>query len=152
MVRGRNTRAEGPPLSGGQALKQAIHVARARSDMTSDTALALRAHVSYDTLMNWYGNKTVPRPHEVKKVADALGVPYSELIAAWEGRALEPKPLQDAIRELVEEMRLSRIQQEEATLAILRALGAVLGSGPGPRGTRDDTEIATPAGTGSRPR
>ena len=55
--------------------------------------------------MNWFGDKTVPRPHEVKKVADVLGVSYGDLIAAWEGKAVEPPPLQDAIRELVDEIR-----------------------------------------------
>lgn len=90
---------------GGKALKQAIHVARARTDMTSDVELARRAHVSYDTLMNWYGDKTVPRPHEVKKVGDVLGVSYSDLIAAWEGKDPEPPPLQEAIAELVVEIR-----------------------------------------------
>jgi hypothetical protein len=68
-----NRAREGTRLSGGQALKQAIHVARARTDLTSDMGLARRAGVSYDTFMNWFGDKTVPRPHEVKKVADVLG-------------------------------------------------------------------------------
>jgi hypothetical protein len=46
------------PLSGGLALKQAIHVARARTELTSDRQLATRAGVSYDTFMNWFGDKT----------------------------------------------------------------------------------------------
>ena len=92
-------------LYGGKALKRAIHVARARTDMTSDMELARRAHVSYDTLMNWYGDKTVPRPHEVKKVGDVLGVSYSDLIAAWEGKDPEPAALVDKIDELVVEIR-----------------------------------------------
>ncbi len=92
-------------LHGGKALKQAIHVARAKTDMTSDMELARRAHVSYDTLMNWYGDKTTPRPHEVKKVADILGVSYGDLLAAYDGSDPEPQPLQDAIAELVTEIR-----------------------------------------------
>ena len=150
-VRPGNTskpRVGDPPLTGGQALKQAIHVARARADITSDMQLAVRAHVSYDTFMNWFGNKTVPRPHEVKKVADVLGVPYSDLIAAWEGRDIDPPPLQDAIRELVEELRLSRAQQDEATTALLKAIAAVLSSVRGPSGTSDDSELGARAGTG----
>lgn len=124
-------------LSGGQALKQAIHVARARTDMTSDMALATRAGVHYDTLMNWFGNRTVPRPHEVSKIARALNVPMADLLAAWEGRDLEPPPLQDALRDLVGEIsaliaesRLARAQQDEATMALLRAVGALARSGP----------------------
>lgn len=140
------------PLSGGQALKQAIHVARARTDMTSDTQLSIRANVSYDTLMNWFGDKTIPRPHEVKKVADALGIRYADLMAAWEGRPIEPPPLQDAIRELVEELRLSRAQQHEATLQLLRAVGALFPSTPGRRGTRGGTQPGSASGrTRSRP-
>lgn len=92
-------------LNGGPALKRAIHVARARTDMTSDMELARRAHVSYDTLMNWYGDKTVPRPHEVKKVGDVLGVSYGDLIAAWEGKDPEPPVLVDKIDELITEIR-----------------------------------------------
>lgn len=134
-------------MTGGQALKRAIHVARARTDMTSDMELSRRAGVSYDTLMNWYGDKTTPRGHELKKVADALGIRYASLMDAWEGRPSEPPPLQEAIRELVVEMRLSRAQQDEATMAILRALGAVLPASPSPRGRRNDSERAARSGT-----
>jgi transcriptional regulator with XRE-family HTH domain len=134
-------------IRGGQALKQAIHVARARAGITSDMELSRRADVSYDTFMNWYGDKTLPRGHEIKKVADALGVPYGDLMAAYEGRDLEPPPLQDAIRELIEEMRLTRAQQHEATDAILSALAAVLHPGRGPRGTSNGNEREAPADT-----
>lgn len=133
-------------MKGGQALKQAIHVARARTDMTSDTQLSIRAGVSYDTFMNWFGDKTTPRPAEVKKVADALGIRYAELMAAWEGRPIDPPPLQDAIRELVEELRLGRAQQHEATLALLRAVGALAPGDPGPRGTRAGTRPGSASG------
>jgi len=49
-------------LSGGAALKQAIHIARERAELTSDIQVAIKAGISYDTLMNWFGNKTTPRP------------------------------------------------------------------------------------------
>lgn len=117
--------------SGGSALKKAIHLARARAGIVSDMELARRAQVSYDTFMNWYGDKTVPRPHEVKKVADVLGVRYSDLLAAYEGHDPEPPLLQDAIHELVTEMRLEREQQHETAMAIMRALAALLPSGGG---------------------
>ena len=117
--------------TGGSALKKAIHLARARAGIVSDMELARRAQVSYDTFMNWYGDKTVPRPHEVKKVADVLGVRYSDLLAAYEGHDPEPPPLQDAIHELVEEMRLSRAQQHETAMAIMRTLAALLPSREG---------------------
>lgn len=126
-------------LSGGQALKQAIHVARAKTDMTSDMALSIRAHISYDTLMNWFGDKTVPRPFEVSKVAKALNVPMADLLAAWEGRPIEPPPLHDAIRELIEELRLSRAQQDESTRALLQAVGALVREAPARTGTPGDS-------------
>jgi transcriptional regulator with XRE-family HTH domain len=79
-VRRRNT--SGEPLTGGPALRQAIHVARARTSIDSDTQLALAAGVHYDTLMNWYSGRTTPRPHAIRKVAAILGVPYGDLLAA----------------------------------------------------------------------
>ena len=85
--------------SGGAALKHAIHVARAQAGITSDIQLALKARVHYDTLMHWYGDKTVPRGAELKRVAEALGVPFVELMQAYEGRAGEPPELSAAIRE-----------------------------------------------------
>lgn len=124
---------------GGQALKVAIHVARAKTDMASDMALALRAGVHYDTLMNWYSERTTPRPHELSKVARALDVSLNDLMAAWEGRPIEPPPLQDAIRELVEELRLTRAQQHESTMALLQAIGALHHEGPARAGTRTDS-------------
>lgn len=133
-------------LTGGPALKQAIHVARARTDYTSDMQLSRAANVSYDTFMNWFGDKTTPRPAEVKRVADALGVRYSDLMAAWEGRPIDPPPLQDAIRELIEEIRLSRIQQHEATIELMRAVGSLGAGGRAPRGTRDGTRSGSRAG------
>lgn len=140
---------------GGTALKRAIRVARARTDITSDMELSRQAGVHYDTLMNWYGNRTTPRPFEVKKVAAVLGIPYGDLMAAWEGYDPEPPPLQDAVRELVGEMRalvaesrLARAQQDEATMALLRALGALARSDPAPPETRGDSGSA--AANGSR--
>lgn len=97
----------------GGRLKQAIHVARARANIAYDTELALRSGVSYDTLMNWYGGKTVPRGAELRKVAHVLGVAYADLMAAYEGRDPEPPPLTDAIRELVASVEelVSRLDQ-----------------------------------------
>lgn len=139
-------------LTGGQALKQAIHVARARTDYTSDMQLAIAAGISYDTFMNWFGDKTTPRPAEVKKVADALGIRYDNLMAAWEGRPIEPPPLHEAIADLVseirqsiEESRLARAQQHEATLELMRAVGSLGAGGRVPRGTRDGTRSGSRA-------
>lgn len=138
---------DGRDRPAGERLKRAIRAARVQAGFTSDMQLSVRAHVHYDTFMNWFSGKTTPRPAEVKKVAEVLGVSYAELIAVYEGRAPEPVPLQDAIRELIEEMRLSRAQQDEATLALLRALAAVVRPDPAPTGTRGGTARGAPAGT-----
>jgi transcriptional regulator with XRE-family HTH domain len=146
-------RTAGPKtLSGGTRLKQAIHQARALTEITSDTSLALKAGVHYDTLMNWYAERTVPRPAELKKVADVLGVRMADLMDVYEGRDPRPPALEDAIAELVDELRvfvhearLSRVQSDESTSAILRALGAIAHPGRALAGTPADT------GAGGRP-
>ncbi len=110
---------------GGRSLRRAIHVARARAGITSDSEVAHLAGVHYDTLMNWYADRTTPRPAEVRKVADALGVPFADLMAAWEGRDAEQPTLQAAIGELVAELRESRRSIDTAVLALLRATTAL---------------------------
>lgn len=107
-----------PPAAGGKALKRAIHVARARAGLTSDVQLSVQAGVHYDTLMNWYGDRTVPRPAEVKKVATVLGVPYGDLMAAYDGTDPEPKPVQDALVDLANVLRES-IEEDRATRATI---------------------------------
>lgn len=125
------------PQSGGQALKRAIHVARAKADITSDIQLALQAQVSYDTLMNWYSDRTVPRGAELKKVAKALGMRYAELEAAYDGVDPEPPPLQDAIKELVVALRPLVEQATDGIEARLRAVETELA-------LRAQREAATP--------
>jgi transcriptional regulator with XRE-family HTH domain len=71
--------------------------------------MAHRAQVSYDTLMNWYAGRTTPRPNELKKVADAIGVRLVDLMDAYEGREPEPPTLVDAIWALVDELRAARL-------------------------------------------
>ena len=138
----------------GDRLKRAIHVARARANILYDTDLAVRADVSYDTLMNWFAGKTVPRGAELRRVGQTLGVSYADLMAAYEGLEPEPQPLQDAVRDLVStirtlvaEMQEDRQRGQDAAAAILRAaqaLGArpMPGAGPasnGPRAPRETT-------------
>jgi transcriptional regulator with XRE-family HTH domain len=114
--------------AGGPALKQAIHVARARAEITSDVQLALKAGVSYDTLMNWFSDRTTPRPAELKKVADALDVRLVELMDAWDGREPQPPELEDAIRELVAEIRLDRQRRSEVVTVALAGIARALES------------------------
>lgn len=89
-------------------LKRTIRALRSKKGIESDQELALRSGVHLQTLQNWMYGKTTPRPHELSKVAKLLDVPLSDLMAVYEGRQIEPPPLQDAIRELVAEMRLER--------------------------------------------
>lgn len=132
--------AEEGQVTGGEALKRAIHVAREQAGITSDMQLAKVAGVSYDTFMNWFGDRTTPRPAELKKVADVIGVRLVDLMDAWEGRDPQPPSLEAALRELIAELRLDRIAREESTAAMLRAFGALALSGPSPRGTPAETD------------
>jgi transcriptional regulator with XRE-family HTH domain len=127
-------------------LKRELRAARSRAGITSDVALALQSGVHLQTIQNWMYGKTTPRPHELSKVANVLGVPMADLMAVYEGRNPEPPPLQDAIRELVEELRLSRIQQHEATMALLAAVGASIGPGRDHAGRPLDTANGPGAG------
>lgn len=120
----------------GERIKRAIHVQRARANILYDTDLANRAGVSYDTLMNWFGGKTVPRGAELRRVAQTLGTTYADLMAAYEGTDTEPPELTAVIRELIEELRLQRAELSGAVEGIARALGVAAsireseGSGP----------------------
>ena len=123
-----------PNREAGQRIRHEIHVARARNtELTSDSALALAAGVHYDTLMNWYSGKTMPRPFHVRKVATILQVPYSELLAAYEGTAPPDQPLHVAVAELVAEIRSvvetekrASVQRDRMIADALRAVAAVL--------------------------
>lgn len=118
--------AEPDAPRGGQALKTAIHVARARTDITSDMELARRAGVSYDTFMNWFSGRTTPRPHEVKKVGDVLGVSYGDLIAAYEGAEPAAVPLEQAVAELIVEIRAAVVDERRARADMMRTITATL--------------------------
>lgn len=143
--------------AGGPALKVAIHVAREKVEIPSDRQLAFRAGVSYDTLMNWFAARTVPRPAELTKVANVLGVRLVELMDVYEGRDAEPPglieamwSLVDELRILIHEVRLSRASQEEGQAAVLRALGVAARTIPALRETPGGSEPA-PRGDSRRP-
>lgn len=112
------------PVSGGtkreagERLKRAIHVARAKKGITSDTTLSAESGIAYDTLFNWFSGRTTPRGHELRKMALYLGIPFSELQATYDGVDPEPTPLHESVSDLVEvlrdlvlELRLSRAEQ-----------------------------------------
>lgn len=141
----------------GAALKQAIHVARIQAGIATDIELARRAGVSYDTLMNWFSERTTPRPAEMAKVGKVVGLRLVDLMDTWEGRDPQPPALEEVLRELVAEIRisiyeerLSRVALEEATAAILRALGVVARPDLDRAGTRSRTGDAAGADTARR--
>lgn len=110
----------------GQRLKRAIHVARSRSRFTSDVQLALAAHVHYDTLMNWYGGRTVPRPASIKQIADALDIPYADLMAAYDDRQPEAVPIEQAVADLIVEIRVAMVEERQARASLMRTIAAAL--------------------------
>lgn len=120
------TGAEGTKVGDYEALKRAIRAARGQAGIESDTALALRSGVHLQTLQNWMYGKTTPRPSELHKVARLLDLRLDDLMAVYEGRDPEPKPLQDAIRELIDQLG----EQTKAITELAEALRA--GEGPEP--------------------
>lgn len=110
----------------GQRMKQAIHVAREKVGITADMDLSIRSGVSYDTFMNWFSGKTTPRPFEVKKVADVLGVSYGDLLAAYEGRQPPAVPLEQAVADLILEIRDALVDERLARAEMMRTITAVL--------------------------
>lgn len=84
----------------------------------------------------------------------SVAPPYEPPVASSDKIATDSSGLAalvSAIGELVQELRLSRAQQDESTVALLAALAAVVPSAQVPRGTRDGTEPEAHAGTGQRP-
>lgn len=116
----------------GQALKQAVHVARVRAGIKSDLQLSIVASMDYETLLSWWSGRARPKGATLQKVAFALNVPYADLEAAYEGRDPEPQPLQDAVRDLtvavrtlVREMQEERERGEDAATAMVQAARAL---------------------------
>jgi transcriptional regulator with XRE-family HTH domain len=125
------TAAKSEARKAGERLKQAIHVERERVGITSDSELAVRADVHYDTFMNWFSGKTTPRPFQVRKVAEVLKVPYGDLLAAYEGREPAKVPLEQAVAELIVEIRAVAIDERRARAEMMRAITASLAASIG---------------------
>lgn len=94
--------------SRGDALKTAVHVARAQRGIRSDRALTELAGVRYQTLMDWYAGRTAPSTGPLSAIATTLDIPVADLWAAWErsGPGIVTDPglgrLTDAINRLAE--------------------------------------------------
>lgn len=141
------------PDPAGQRLKMAIRSRREAVGITSDLQLSKVATVSYDTFMNWFSGKTTPRPFEVRKVADVLGVPYGDLLAAYEGREPDAVPLEQAVADLIVEIRASIVDERRARADMMRTITAALAAsltGPAPVPTMDvPAPSRQPVGNGS---
>lgn len=103
-------------------LKRAIRAGRSNMGINSDQELAIRSGVHLQTIQNWMYGKTTPRPHELSKVALALEIPLADLMAVYEGRPITPPPLHESIRELITEIRASRLEQHAAIMALVQAM------------------------------
>jgi hypothetical protein len=82
--------------------------------------------------MNWYSGRTTPRPSAVKQVADVLGVPYGDLLAAYEGREPVAVPLEQAVAELIVEIRAAMVDDRRARAELMRAIAASMVVAMGP--------------------
>jgi hypothetical protein len=107
-------------------MKSLIHAERERVGITRDMALSVTAGVHYETLMNWYSGKTTPRPREVAKIGDVIGVPYGDLLAAYEGREPAKVPLEQAVADLIVEIRAAMVDERRARAEMMRAITASL--------------------------
>lgn len=92
-----------------------------------------------------------PRADEAEYLASVFGWPPEDDVpsaGSGDGISSDSAALIAAIRSLVEEMRLSRAQQDESTQALLEAVAAVAHGGRGQPETSDDTGHEAHAGTG----
>lgn len=126
-VRARNTDTEeatAPDVPiGGPALKRQIHVARAEAGIPSDRELARRAGVRYQTLMDWYADRTRPTTGPLSRIATELALPVGDLWAAWEGdEAQPPKPDEGALVEALHAQTRALSAQTSALEELAQAI------------------------------
>jgi hypothetical protein len=127
-VRARNTGAKEEASSfdvpsGGPALKRRIHVARAEAGIPSDRELARRAEVRYQTLMDWYADRTRPTTGPLSRIATELTLPVADLWAAWEGdEASASKPDDRALVDAIEAQTVAITAQASALSELAQAI------------------------------
>lgn len=123
-MKSSTSRSKSTGREAGERLKRAIHIARPAVGITSDVDLATRAGVHYDTLMNWYAGRTVPRPAAIRQIAEILDVSYGDLLAAYDGREPEAIPLERAVTDLIAEIRIALVDERHARADLMRAIAS----------------------------
>lgn len=142
----------------GARFEAYVREAMSERAIPSLAQLARDSGIASSAWHGWFRGERQPRRNSLKLAGDVLSRTPEQLLAVWEGerpakRSKAPDDLAaaireqaDAIRDLVEELRQSRLAQVSATTVAFEALGA-LGVRRGPEGTQDDTEREAPAGT-----
>lgn len=145
----------------GTRFKTYVQAAMREADDMSLAELARRSGVKERSWHDWFEGTHEPRPSSLARAGRALNRTPEQLLAAWDGqrphkarRGTEtPDALveaitaqTDAINALVEELRLTRAGQVEATEIAFQALGA-LGAAQARSGTPDGSEREADAGT-----
>lgn len=88
----------------GDQLKARIEAAlRGHESVRSMRALARTAHVQPNTLYSWFTDKTTPRTYELGRVAEVLGVPLTDLWAAYGGDPTPRTTEEHRVASLIEE-------------------------------------------------
>lgn len=104
----------------GRRLKEYVLDRMGEGDVATLLQLADEADVDYDTLHAWFRGRA-PSPKAGGKVANVLGVTYSELLAAYEGRVVSATIRDDA--------ELRRVIDAAAEAAVRRVLAERNGKG-----------------------
>lgn len=99
----------------GQRLRGYVQDRMSARGIATLVELAERSDVAYDTLHAWFRGRA-PTPRAGGKVALALGVTYSELLAAYEGGT-------PASGRYVNDQELADLVEAAAEAAVRRLLG-----------------------------
>jgi hypothetical protein len=123
-VRTVNSRGKGDKLlpQAGRRVEALMRSAMRETDHARTvTSLAEAAQVQRQTVYDiWHGRS--PKPGTVEALMAPLGLSTGSFWEAWEGREGPPE---DALRALVDELRLGRREQLEMNRAIAAMLGQI---------------------------
>lgn len=110
----------------GRRFEEYVRIALAKSKSVHNPAELIRATGLHpNTLYDLFNGATeTPGSRTMARIATALDVPIADLWAVWEGRALEPPPLIEVLRDLAPDLHelvlLLRAQADEALVESLR--------------------------------